>query len=188
MLWVYDILCFALLGMAFSSMCFTHVLSIMMLRTQLGQRAPLAPLQRRITRGLQLALGVCLVSWLSLFLWGAAAVTRALLQDQLMPFFFLLFSPLFSGVVSFVFFRKTLRARTRDAEELAEELKARYAARGGSGRVLGAVAEWSDSRSPASPSEVRKKAVRAVLLLGEPSYCETLDLLQPLKRKGAALV
>src|SRR5215470_237518 len=133
MLGVYHILCFALLGMAFSSLCFTNVLSTLMLRKQFVHRAPLAPLQRKITRGLQFALGVCSLAWITAFLWGAAAVERALMQEQIVPLFFLLFSPLFSGVVSFVFFRKTLRVRTKDTEELAEELQALYATRVASG-------------------------------------------------------
>ena len=96
-----------------------------------------------------------------------------------MPLFFLLFSPLFSGAVSFVLFRKTLRVRTKDTEELAEELKALYATRVASGGDPAALEAWSEKGSVKRSPDVRKKAFRAVLLLGEPSYRETLQLLQP---------
>src|SRR5215470_7405902 len=118
--------------MAFSSLCFTNVLLTLMLRKQFIHRTPLAPLQGKITRGLQLTLGVCMLAWITAFLWGAAATARALMQGQIVPLFFLLFSPFFSGTVSFVLLRKTLRVRTRDTEELAEELKELYAARAAS--------------------------------------------------------
>jgi len=180
MLGVYDILCLALLGMAFSSLCFTNVLATLMLRKQFVHRTPLTPLQGKITRGLQLALGVCILAWIIAFLWGATATARALMQGQIVPLFFLLFSPIFSGAVSFVLFRKTLRVRTKDTEELAEELKALYATRVASGGDLAALEAWSEKRSVKNSPDVRKKAFRAVLLLGESSYRETLQLLQSL--------
>lgn len=183
MLPVYDVLCLALLGMALSSLCFTQVLSTMLLRKRFVQRPRLAPLQWKITRGLQLALIVCVLAWLSTFLWGASAVGSALMQEHLVPLLFLLFSPLFSGVVSIVFFKKGLRARTMDAEELAEELKALYASKTASGRapeVEGEGSEWAGANSP----DARKKALRAVLLLGESNYRETLALLQTQGKQG----
>ncbi len=178
MLGVYDILCLALLGMAFSSLCFTNVLSTLMLRKQFVHRAPLAPLQGKITRGLQLALGLCILTWITAFLWGAAATARALMQGQVVPLFFLLFSPIFSGAVSFVLFRKTLRVRTRDTEELAKELKELYAARAASVSDSAVLAAQLGKGSAQDSSDIRKKAFRAVLLLGEPSYHETLQRLQ----------
>jgi hypothetical protein len=179
MLRVYDVLCLALLGMAFFSVCFTQVLLITMVRKRFVQRARRAPLQCKITRSLQLALVVCLLAWLSAFLWGGAAVTRALMQEQIVPIFFLLFSPLFSGLVSFILFRKTLRVRIEDAKEFAKELKALHVTSDVPFMAPEAVAEGPESWSGASSPDARKKAFRAVLLLGEPSYHETLKLLQP---------
>jgi hypothetical protein len=181
MLPVYEILCYALLGMALASVGFSNVLSMLILRRRFAPRASLAPLQRKIHRSLQGMLVICIVVWISLFLWGATAVARGLMQEQIVPLFFLLFSPLFSGVVSFIFFRKTLRARTREAEELVEELKAHSARRVASARDPGAVEGWSEEWSGHSSQDVRKKALRAVLVLGEPSYRGTLDLLQSLE-------
>lgn len=179
MLRVYDVLCLVLLGMAFSSWCFTNVLLTLMVRKHFVQRTPTAPLQRTMTSSLHLALVVCILAWLSAFLWGGAAVTRALMQEQIVPIFFLLFSSLFSGLVSFILFRKTLRVRIEDAKEFAEELKTLRAIRAASGRDPETVAEWPKIWSGASSPDARKKAFRAVLLLGEPSYHETLKLLQP---------
>ena len=45
---MYDILCLALLGMAFSSLCFADVLSTLMLRRLFVHRLPLTPLRGRL--------------------------------------------------------------------------------------------------------------------------------------------
>ena len=83
----------------------------------------------------------------------------------------------FWGGILALFFRKTLRA-PKDTEELAEGWRRCTTSR--LWRDSAALEAWSEKGSVKNSPDVRKKAFRAVLLLGEPSYRETLQLLQPL--------
>ena len=125
------------------------------------------------------------------------AVARALMNHDFIPVLFLFFSPLISLACSWSLFGIALRARSREVEELAAEIHTLHATKAASEdwsdawrareveamksqlatdpeRINGWLKEWYAKRL----QRFRGKALRAVLILGEPSYSEVLAMFQ----------
>jgi hypothetical protein len=194
---VYGTLCFSLLGMSFSSLCFSNVLALAILRKRFAQPPSPVPLQKCISIGLKVAPVLFSLSWVYALWIGAKAVAKALAQGDFIPLLFLVFSPPLTLFVSWIIFRLSLRVRGREVAELSEEIQRLEAIRAVSDN-------WSDAwrsrevaalkpRLTAEPGRINAwlqdwrakhfqrfggKALRAVLLLGKPSYHEILSMLE----------
>lgn len=194
---VYSILCISLLGMSFSSLCFSNALAVLILRKRFAR--PLSPvfLQQAISVGLKFALVFFSLLWAYAFWTGAKAVVTALLNEDFIPLLFLVLSPLVSLLFSWSLFGVSLRARAREVAELAEEIQTLET-------IKTVSDDWSDAwrarevealrpQLEANPEHVNGwlqdwrtkcfqrfgwKAFRAVLLLGKPSYREILHMLE----------
>jgi hypothetical protein len=195
MLEVYDTLCFALLGMAFSSFCFTNVLAMLILRGRFLKARSLAPSQSSVNVRLKIVLGIFVAFWALCFIAGAQGVVKALLNEDFIPVLFLIFSPILSGLFTLTLFGKSLRAREREIEELSEEVKALREKKAVSDNWSdewrigeleamrpklatdpGHVSGWLQSWPARRKQSFRRKAFRAFVILGEPSYCEVLEM------------
>jgi hypothetical protein len=183
--------------MSFSSLGFSNALAVLILRKRFAQPPSPVLLQQAISVGLKLALALFSLSWAYAFWIGAKAVVKALMNEDFIPLLFLFFSPLISLLFSWSLFGVSLRARSREVAELAEEIQALETTKTVSD-------DWSDAwrareiealrpQLAANPEHVNGwlqnwrtkcfqrfgwKALRTVLLLGKPSYREILSMLE----------
>ncbi len=199
---VYGTLWLALLGMSFSAFCFSNTIALLILRKRFAQPPAPVPLQKGISIGLNVALGLFSLFWVYAFWTGAKAVVRAMTNEDFIPLLFLAFSPPFTLLVSWILFRISMRARSEEVAQLSEEIHMLDALKIASDdwsdawrtremtamkaqlaetpeRIAGWLQDWRTKGS----QRFRGKALRVVLLLGKPDYHVILSMLEKNNRE-----
>jgi hypothetical protein len=181
--------------MALFAAGFSNTLIMLILRRRFAETQSLAPRQAVVGSVLRIVLVCFGLLWLYCFVIGAKAVATGLLNESFVPLLFFLFAVPTATLWTLAIFGRSLRAQTKATEELAEEIQALHATRLASdnwseawrSRAVEAlkaqlvrdpesVNSWLESWYIKRYQRFRAKAFRAVVVLGEPSYREVLDM------------